>query len=201
MALQVILQKYLELFNNYTGSEIKLKKIKILIIIILLVILILMSTLLYIKYNKKNLDGNEVQIATSEYKDKTITILDNRNMFFTVSSCVDRYIEYIVKKNNISLYSILDDKYITENNITKQNIWNYVDKFSNKQIFSAKEIYKMEDDDYNNTFFVYGTIREEKENVMTPKKDLHIVVKLNYENDTFSIIPFENIPKEAIIKK
>lgn len=175
-----------------------MKQLKI-IIIILLIILTITSLLLYMSFKTKETE-TITQTPTTETENKTITLLDNRNMFFTVSTCVNRYIDYIVKKNNNSLYLILDAKYIAKNNITEQNILNSVDKITNKQVFIARKIYEMAEDNYNSTFYVYGTIRDDKDEEKTQEKDFYITVKLNYENNTFSIIPFEYIPKNAIIK-
>lgn len=176
-----------------------MRNIKIIIIIVLLIILLIVGILLYISYNKPTIDsvGKQEDMIASENIIDDIEILNNRNLFFTVSNCVNRYIENIVKKEDVSVYAMLDKDYINENRITAQNIWNYVDKFSTKQVFTARRIHLTELDNYHSIFYVYGTVREDKEDQMTKESDFYITVKLDYENSIFSIIPFE-YPKEQI---
>ena len=77
---------------------------------------------------------------------------------------------------SFSLYTILDKEYINRNSITEANITEYVDNISTKHIFVADKIYEMEVDDYNSTFYVSGTIREDSEEQHTERKQFYITM-------------------------
>lgn len=150
--------------------------------------------------NKKegNMENN-IQTSTP-MEEKEVKRVDNRNMFFTVVNSINKYLDYIVKQDTKSVYLVLDPEYIQKNSITEQNVLQFVDDIKVAQLLLIQEMYEEELDEYHSNFYAYGTIGiQEDETGNAPRNDFYIEVKVNYEEETFAIVPLEKFPNN--IKK
>lgn len=171
-----------------------MKKI-IYIIIVIIIILIILLSILFIKLEKMKQTNNEQNNEISSYKETDKNIIENkiervtnRDMFFTVSSCVEKYLNLITQKETEKLYNLLYDEYKQKFNVTEENIYEHIGEHSEYQIFTAKKMYKLEKYS-NNKYFVYGIIRDDVEYSDNIESDYYITVIMNPMNGTFSIMP------------
>ncbi len=186
-----------------------MKKIKILIIITSIISLILIFSIIIIKLysNNNEIENNNVinnQITNNNvnYIHENQTIQNNipnnetirlnsvkdRDKFFTVKSCVEKYISYIVDKDNYAVYRVLNEYYINKNNIDVNNISAKIQPIEKQQIFTAEEMKYAKKEEIE-IYTVYGKIREDLLNERGQEYNFNLTVILNTENKTFSIIP------------
>ena len=111
------------------NNEDRNKKILVVFLIVLTV-----GIIVYDKFLKKEPEEN---IDTT-----TISVVTDRNRFYTVASCVNKFLTYLTSKDTDSLYLLLDENYKTENKITKDNIYNYIGTYNNELIFNPKKIFE-----------------------------------------------------------
>ena len=167
-----------------------MKKVIIAIIAIILILIIILGVIFLIN-SKEKVNGNEETkgtINSGEPIKNKIEKVTNRDMFFTVASCVEKYLNMTTKKENEKLYNLLYDEYKDEFKITTENIQNYVDYHQEYQIFKAKQMYKLEQYS-NNKYFVYGKIKDDTEYSSNKETDYYITVIMDPMNKTFSIMP------------
>ncbi len=159
----------------------KEKRNKIIAIIILVIAIIVVIVLNIIYGNK----SKEEVIDT-----KTISIVKDNDDFFTVSSCVSKYLNYLSINDTESLLTLLSKNYKEENNITSNNIYSYIkDVYSNPN-FSPNKMYVQRLGKTIYKYYVYGTIEQEVINEISEGIDYYIIVILDESNTTFAIEPY-----------
>lgn len=161
------------------------KIIKIMVIIVSIIILLILGILIILSVNSKT----QKQTVEEEPKNHEIVIVKNRNDFFTVANCVNKYITYLTTKEKEILYNYLDEEYKKEKNITMDNIFSYVKTFDDYYKFKAKEMYVSELSSTVSQYYVYGTLRVEATGDDEEETPFYISVKLDKANNTFSVIP------------
>lgn len=175
-----------------------MKTIKRVIIVIFILIILIVAIMLKVVQDIKVQE--EVEKEEEVIIDNSIHILENRNIFYTIATCIDKYSNYIAEKDINSLIDILDKEYIESHSITEHNILNSIDKFDTKQINVVRNVYEQEVDKYNSIYYVYYTARNDTESQVedgffgeverASEKDKYLIVKLNYSNETFSVMPY-----------
>ncbi len=180
------------------------KENKKIIIIVIILLLIITCILLGYLLSNKNKVSNEViesfsenEIHISSYysnineEENKIEPVKDRNDFFTVQSCVNKYLIYVTQKDTSNLYKLLDERYIKEFNITEQNILDHVEDLSGDAMFKAKKMYyeKIAENVY--TYYISGEVAESYMGEEEPnKEEMNITVNTDINNMTFSIVPF-----------
>lgn len=161
---------------------------KIIILVIAIIIILIMITLLVIILTKK--DNVHYPEETELQQDtQTVERVKNRNDYFTVSNCVDKYITYLTTKQKDILYNYLDEEYRQKNNITEDNIYSHIETLNDYYKFKAKDIYVRELQSGISQYYVYGTLTIESTGDDEEEIPFYISVKLDKTNNTFSIIP------------
>lgn len=171
-------------------------------IIIIAITLIFVFTILLLSYLLKNNGKREkdkilaeesthISSYYSNNKDtEGITAVKDRNDFFTVQSCINQYIVYLVQNDGESLYNLLDKTYIQEFNITKENVLEHVEDLSGEISFRAKKMYFEQISENVYRYYVKGEIIENDIDIMTSKGEFNITVNMDIDNMLFSIIPY-----------
>lgn len=121
-----------------------------------------------------------------------VEYVTNANIFFTVESCVNKYIGLIVAKDSTSLYNVIDDKYKEDNGITINNVLANNIKLSGNYSFTAQQMLQDKKEKY--TYYVKGDLIEESftdDGFTNEKIEYGLIVKLNVDNNTYSVIPSE----------
>jgi len=160
----------------------KVKNNKILLIVF--GVLLIMSLILY---NFKLPDSKEKDISNnSEYQ-----LVTDYSRFFTVNSCVYKYVEYLQSQDFDSLLKVLDHEYVSNNGINKNNIYNFLPNLSNGMYnFVSKKMYYKKLSNSYISYYVYGYIIEDTIDSTGTKQYYSYQVNLDIDNQTFNIAPY-----------
>lgn len=162
----------------------KLKKHDYILIAICIVAVLITSLILGLNKTETN---EEVT-----YKKNSVKLLDNYSRFFTIESCVYRFISYLQDKDVDSLLKVLDSNYVEENSLNESNVLEFLGQLEGLNTFSVKKVYYNNKDKNVITYYVYGQIVEEVIDTYSYYgTDKYYVVKLDTVNMTFSIKPIE----------
>lgn len=153
------------------------------LLIIICVILLCIVVLLFL-----NNGSNDDSILNEEPKYKLVS---DYSRFFTIDSCVYKYITYLNGNKTDDLINILDEEYVNNNGINSNNVYNYVNKLSGNYSFKSKKIYYQVGNDKVIKYFVYGYLIEETIDGMGEKHDYYVIVNLDVENQLFSVTPYD----------
>ena len=77
-----------------------------------------------------------------------VVLVNDYNRFYTVSSCVTKYLNTLSSNNVENILTILDKNYKEKNNITEDNIYNYINKVDDVDSFSPRKMYYKETNNY-----------------------------------------------------
>ena len=192
-----------------------MKKLKKAIIIILILLIVLTITLLIINRkqniseveNNSNNDNEEIGGENpTQYTEKGFSKVEDKSIFFTVTDCVQNYLNYINPENNIFgynkdysytdeeiekereqiLYNCLSEDYIEKNNVNTDNVKQKVNSIDEYTVFIPKQIIEKADTDIKK-YILEGNILNSKINEKT-----YFIVYLDSKNSTFSIEPVYN---------
>ena len=186
------------------------KKIIIIMIIIVIIIIAIILSLLFIQNKGLILYGiDETGDNSEETLETNISRVTNRNDFFSIKNCVEKYYIYYagmyntgenndiideeaeasIKEEKIesanALYNILDTEYIEAKQITKANISTKFTEIT-EPVVSIKDMYMSEQTGNITIYIVEGSIREKKSGKITNYK---IIVKQDRLNRTFTVLP------------
>lgn len=179
----------------------KNKKWLLLVLFIILIFIIIIYVINHKEKNENVEDKNFKQI-----EQKNLEPVKNHNLFFAVQTCVEKYLTYVANENKDEILMVLDEEYIKDNNINKNNV---LEKINNNDIllnFHAEEMYFEEINDDINKYYVSGyqeatvdnDYEDDSQELFTETEASHISqymyfeVKLDFENMIFSIKPIEN---------
>lgn len=174
-------------------EKIALKKIKYIIIFLVILIIIILGILLW---NKKSLTGNGNQVTYRNDVEETIaTPLEKEKLYgsyMLVDDLINNFFLYINGQdqrinNELAAYSLLDDEFVQENNITEKNIVSFFEKYKGFASYATINMYKKEITNYeevaNTFFYVKGVIRKEG-----AVQNVYILLKQDHLNQTYNIL-------------
>lgn len=153
----------------------------------ILAIVIVISVLAVGVYN---LFFSKDKIEEEKIDTKTISVVQDNSKFYTVSSCVSKYLNYLAISDTDKLLILLSNDFKTKNSVNSSNIYNFISNnsstnFSPVKIFEqrlTKTIYK---------YYVKGYTEEETIYSSSNKQDFYIIVILDEKNMTFEIEPYD----------
>lgn len=186
-----------------------MKKIKTTIIFTTIIVVILLISIFVLKlYDSKTKDEKLIPIKIN----KNLVQLNSKTSYFDVKNCINQYYqsleqssfeymgdeeelneEYIVEKYK----SLLDEQYIKEFRITKENILNFY-KNNNNIEFVIDNIYKKDYTENLSLYFIYGRNVNYNTNKL---KQTGLIVKIDTKNEAFSIFPYEYMIKKNLEEK
>lgn len=202
----------------------KLKKIfliiSILIIFVILVIFIIINTL----SKTKKIDDNEIvpdeiegfgDVGNEAFgKDSKFIKIEDMAIYNIVQNKMNKYINDCYEKSSDLVLDVLDEEYVLENNITKDNIFQKIVNIDNYCLFDIEEA-KQYNLYGNYAILVTGRIKSkdqtkydsnkndwviEKNNNGTNQKQSYFI-KLNFENMDYSIKPITEENLNDIVEK
>lgn len=191
-----------------------MKKEKIILLIIALLIILMICIVGLILVLKKPEENS--RIATEEIIDRPeidskLKRVTNRNNFYIVQSCVEKFYTYYsdifdekyegylinneqdkaeIKAERVEkVYKMLDEEYIQHEGITLQNLESKLSKTENTSIL-IRDMYCTEKNERISAYFVYGT-----KNGTTSSKaiDFSIMIKVDLRNRTFKLLMGEQV--------
>lgn len=180
-----------------------MKNIKIYILIVIIIIIIIIASMIFIinkLWDKEEILQNEIDdkeelIVNIDIINKEIKYVDERNEYFAVQTCVQKYLQNIFVEDEQILYNILDKAYINENNITIANVLENIDesrKYQEEIVLDIDKMYTIKNQNDLCVYFIYGKIGESYENL---QQDFYVMVRFDKTNDTFSIYPYKYMKK------
>ena len=193
----------------------KTEKLLIVLVIITIIIIIIIGLLFYLKRGRILHGIDEVGEELETTFDDTIKIVTSKNEFYTVKNCVNKfYLDYMKiyavannsdiliideeaeksmqqdKKTNITaVYEMLDTEYIKAKQITNDNLETKLIKI-NESIANITNMYVSKKSNRLSIYLVEGILREKTSGNISNFK---IIVKLDAQNRTFSILPNEYV--------
>lgn len=153
---------------------------------LLIIICLILFSIVGLLYFSKSED--EEQIEKNKY-----VILNDYSRFFTVNSCVYKYIQYLSNKNYDNLFKVLSKEYINDNNINESNIYNYLPNLNGNYSFVSKKIYYEKKDDNYFKYYVYGYIEQDLIDSIGNKEYYYFLVDYDQMDNVFSITPINKI--------
>lgn len=160
------------------------KNLKKIWIISIFVILILFS--MYLVFSQERTLDSENNNTKENY-----SIVKNYNDFYTVNSCVYRYLTYIQSSNKDALLKVLSDDFISKKGINKNNVLNNVDSLSGNVSFSSQKMFVEELSQNVFKYYVYGFIEKDIMDDFPERKEGFYIVVLDKKNEVFSIEPYD----------
>ena len=184
-------------------------KIKNIIIILSILLVVALIILLIIMVNANNQDvtnENEIVQTSEENVDTTLKIVTDRSNYYSVSEIVGQYYSYYAtiynldsyfsqedaeayaeaeRENTSALYNMLDTEYIANRGITEDNIKTNLTEIK----LVSPEVSAMYVSNQPNNIDVYVVEGKLKEGITSEGENFRIIVKLDHNNNTFSIVP------------
>lgn len=188
-----------------------LKKIILIILILISILVILIVTSK--KDEEKNVEQQGDIGEQIDYENIKIEDVSDNVKYFTVRNCINEYYNKInpngsfyQRGNNedgskITMeekeikkiqYSLLSKKYIKNNNITVDNVRDYIDNIKENVVFIPLEM-KVLRGSIVDKYIVKGFLKDYDNNF---KNEVYIIVNLDGVNKTFSIEPLNNSYKD-----
>ncbi len=178
------------------------------IIIILLILIIILLSYLQADDEISELPGGNQAISSDlyDYEETKTELLTDKTSFYIVTKCISNYLDMVNKTNSLyygedangnyvkviddstiasNILDILDKAYISENNITMKNVYDFVENVETKQIFIPLKM-NILPGRVNETYAVYGMIQDLNYQFI---KYLYIIVTLDIQNHTYAIQP------------
>lgn len=103
----------------------------------------------------------------------------------------EQYIQEVTKDSRNIIYSFLDDNYIKEFNVTKENLLEKLGKYEKVSIVIDK-MYVSQNSTYISTYFVYGITENKEKNEIS---NFTVMITIDSQNRRFNISPYEYIMK------
>ena len=114
------------------------------------------------------------------------------NTFFPITNYVNTYINYISNKNNKAVYEMLDKRYIIDNKINENSIFDVIEAYPKDiSINTSKMEYVKVDNNY--IYYVKGRLIQ---NNMDKKQEIEdnfeIIVITDFDNLSVSLYPLKD---------
>lgn len=163
-------------------------------IIFIWIILVVALLIVYIISSK---DGKTME---SENIDLSVLSLKSENRFFTIKSSLNEYVECVKYENANKIMQILDKKYIEENGINSNNVFDLLETYKTSYFVDVREIYQIKR--YKNIYVYYvksKLIEEQYDSIITIYKDkLYYRVTINENTLSYAVAP---ITEEEYMEK
>lgn len=149
-----------------------------------------------------------VLILNHKSNSEKLESVSDYNMFFSTYNYVTNYINSVSSGNSDSVYNLLYNEYIIDNNITIDNVLDYVDDISSEISLKVKDMKYVKIKD-NYLYYINGSLIKETYDASEIYNDNYeVVLVYDYDNLTYSIYPIldgnankiiNNIKKISII--
>ena len=188
-----------------------MKKLKIMIIILIFLIIITVISIVVVKKLDKTTNNDAMEIISeSDYDTKiqeeemhTMSEQEEKDMVYTVEQCINSYLDFINTNNtsyygydennnytklvdeNEKIYNLLSVEYIEGNNITTNNVDNFIQKVDDKMFFIPLDMKYVKNENMYK-YAVYGFTTDMEYNFISKE---YLIVNMDFNNYTFSIEP------------
>lgn len=178
---------------------------RLMIFLICLIIITIITIIIMLNLSKKQLMTEEYVLPPSDIQED----VKDTVYYFTVRNCLNTYYTILNKNNNYyqrdkegnevpilsemdkkqQVYDLLSKEYISKNNITVENVYDYVENINEMVVFIPLQMQVL-DNETIGKYVVHGII----ENTLTYKaiKEVYLIVTLDGQNKSFSVEPINN---------
>lgn len=122
---------------------------------------------------------------------ETISVVKDNSKFFTVTSCVSKYVRTLSDRDTEKLLVLLSDEYKTNNSVNSSNVYNFTGSMNVNPTFSGKKMFQQRLSKTIYKYYVYGFIQEDLMDSVSAKVPYYIIVILDESNMTFAIEPYD----------
>lgn len=169
------------------------KSKKFILIIGTIVLIIISAIIIILIFMIKNQNNYQESNILKEEQEKFLNTLDNpaqsingkkpeelkfESLYFTVDSCINKYIKYLIEQNPL-ICKLIDEQYINENGINEQNVYDKIPTYNNS--YRTSQMYSITGVTYS-TYYVKGT---------DSNKNIYLIVNTDDINKSFSILPID----------
>ena len=141
-------------------------------------------------FNRDNKQTMNPENGSSESNANYKKVTDQSD-FFTVESCVNKYIGSLTDNNVDDLMKLLNQDYIKENGINSSNVLNKLGSLSGKVTFLAKKIYYVKSSSNIVDYYVYGLVKKELLNGDDLGSNYYVIVRIDANKQLFDITPYD----------
>lgn len=138
-----------------------------------------------------------VSLITDGNKDSSNepSIVTNASNFYTVNSCLYRFITYLSNEDKESLNLVISENYKRKNNITNNNVLSFFFDVDKDSTFVSEKMYYESISSNINKYYVKGHIEVNsimQDEPLKPKNynSVYFIVYLNSSDKVFSIEPY-----------
>ena len=187
---------------------------KTILILIIAIILIILLIFVILRFSNKIFKGEEEPTITETLEKRDIEIVTNPTEYYTVVQCINKFLQYSCKEIPTG-YSIEDQKeanltdeerlkrvyddlsieYINDNNITLDNIQEYVNITENRLAFYPISMNMLASKSHEmiSSYSAYGRVKDTGTGDFIG--EIYIIVIIDNNNLTFAVKPIndENI--------
>jgi len=171
--------------NNFDSGFSKKNFIIVFILLVVLGIFLVVTSVA---------DSTQQQNKVSN-SENDIELVTDASRFYTVSGCIDKYLLYLSQQDESKLFSLLDSEYITSNNITEDNIFEFLPSLTTDlYTINSRKMYQQQLSDAITKYYVYGFVvkNEFADDALTSnRQEAYYIVTLDASNLTFTIMPYD----------
>ena len=121
-----------------------------------------------------------------------ISVVDNYSRFYTLANSANMYLSYLGLENSKNVYTLLNDDYITENQITEDNV---IAKLKDFETTSPSiRVTKMLQQTLNKRvkkYYIKGNLIDISEDTYDVIKDYYLIMEVDENNNTYKITPYD----------
>lgn len=181
------------------------KRDRILLVSIIVTILIICAIIISILIVKKKKNNDYLYLEYEILQPiEELSEVTSTNQFFAVQGCINKFYTYCNMLNlantttetegesqetqtelNKIIYNMLDKEYISYNKITEDNITSKIEPIKDSDVY-IDSMYVSEREENIRIYIASISLREKSTNNISKSK---MIVKMDYNNKTFSIIP------------
>ena len=126
----------------------------------------------------------------AEANKEKYVLVNDKSTFFTVESCANRYILSLCNNNTDDLLKLIDQDYIENHGLNKNNIVKHLGALDDLYTIKAKKMYYVTKGNIKQ-YYVYGLIRKNFINEYDYGKDYYLIVNVDSAKQLFSIEPYD----------
>ncbi len=153
--------------------------------LIILLVLLFSASMIY------NLKKNDNENISTTINNNEYVLLSDYSRFFTVNSCVYKFVNYLQKQEYEKLLEVLNKDFVSNNNISASNLNNFFPNLNNGTYsYVSKKIYYKKETKNIIKYYVYGYIQKETIDSVGEKNYYSYEVNFDTKNQTFDIAPY-----------
>lgn len=120
-----------------------------------------------------------------------INLVNDPSEFYTVSSCLTKFVTYVSSKDNEKIYVMLDSNYVKDNNITIDSVFEFINLYDGEYTQNTIRMYSEDINSYTTRYYVKYVINKSVLDTITEDIIQYAIVVLNERDLSFSIKPYD----------